>query len=669
MEPSLSASIVVPNKNNTWITDSMVSNCKKCDTEFSIFVRRHHCRCCGNIFCYSCSNNYISVPDFITDKPDRCDFWNPSYYFSSLRTPEERVCSECFDMINERIRIHKQSTTLLSNPPSLEDLINSTEISTILKNHYLNYLRNIQYYLPNHQYSDMDKKILCINSQYFPGHSKYLVNLIKSLGWSNNKKDSNLELGEQVLELIRQKKYFDCKKLYCTRTCQETLSFDDCTNILYTKAHVLPDNMIDYIFSLITKCPEKIIECHIPFFGNLIQSSSNQVIRKHIFSLIVNSKKLTYAIYWYLNHRKNQMDINTSRRINDFVCLIEPDVVRKMQLEYTFYSGLMENLENASDYLMKFFDQYKPISLPYDPDVLLLGVDYDSIIYKNSHSKPVIIKFMTTSGTKKFLFKREPIINDMVILDLITLCNIILKETFNQDFNVVTYPVSLLTQESGMIEIIDNATTIYEILNSGRSIMQYILEKNEDKKVKDIFSKYIHSLVSYTLYSYFLGLGDRHLQNIMITNAGEIFHIDFGFILGNDPYPITSTDIKLNANMLDVIGGQGSEKYENYLNICMDGVVVLRKYFNMFFVLLAQIKHTNINEQHIEKFILSRFQPRQTDEDVKKEVYNIIVKSNNNYSHMIKDFIHYHTQEKTVQTGLSSLFKNAYDSVINFKSS
>ena len=30
-----------------------------------------------------------------------------------------------------------------------------------------------------------------------------------------------------------------------------------------------------------------------------------------------------------------------------------------------------------------------------------------------------------------------------------------------------------------------------------------------------------------------LGLGDRHAQNIMVSNEGHIIHIDYGYILEN----------------------------------------------------------------------------------------------------------------------------------------
>ena len=69
-----------------------------------------------------------------------------------------------------------------------------------------------------------------------------------------------------------------------------------------------------------------------------------------------------------------------------------------------------------------------------------------------------------------------------------------------------------------------------------------------------IMLNYVLSSAGYCVITYFLGIGDRHLENILINNEGKMFHIDFGFILGKDPKPIPPP-FKFCKEMVEGMGG------------------------------------------------------------------------------------------------------------------
>ena len=53
-----------------WQPDSDVSKCPICNTHFSFFYRKHHCRKCGRVVCASCSPHRITIPrQFIVHPP------------------------------------------------------------------------------------------------------------------------------------------------------------------------------------------------------------------------------------------------------------------------------------------------------------------------------------------------------------------------------------------------------------------------------------------------------------------------------------------------------------------------------------------------------------------------------------------------------------------------
>jgi hypothetical protein len=673
METSVSAS--KPRQNNIWIPDYMANSCLKCKKAFGLFVRKHHCRLCGNIFCGSCTL-YMFIPEFIGNRIASEDIWNPSYYIVSLRGKDELVCLNCNVLILNKIKTKEIISNLIENPKPIDEIMAMNASLIDVKSHYFNHLRDIQYYLPNHKYSDTDKKFLRVNAHFFSQHSKYIVHLIKSIfsydetyniqiphentidhlqsSIYNNHDDTQL-----IITVLNNKKNIICSEIGCTRTCNEELSVDDCINILYSTAHVLPKSILEILFGIISKTPTAVFIKLLPFFVTLIKlSKNNAFLHNEIYKIIIADLKMTYQIYWLLNIVKETANLEEIMNINNFIELFDSDLQMTLYYEFIFFKGIINNLHRVKQYLTEYIGK-KEISIPYEPSIKIISAELDKIEVLTSCTKPVIIPFITTSGKIKILFKKEAILNDLIIMNLMTLTNIIISEHIDIEnaFTCIIYPMIPLTTNSGIIEIVENAKTIYDIETSGSSILRYILSKNENQVVSAIIDKYMCSLVLYTLHSYFFGIGDRHKQNIMIAESGEIFHIDFGFILGNDPYPMTSGCIKLNSKMIEVIGDVGSERYEIYLTLCSEALTLLRKYYNLFFVMLSQNPNVDINT--IQKFILQRFQPKQSDKIAVDELFSIIEQSKNAYSDAIRDIIH--SQSRSTQNGIQKAIKTASD--------
>ncbi|KAI1390103.1 FYVE-domain-containing protein [Hypoxylon trugodes] len=88
-----------------WQPDSEATFCPICRTQFSFFVRKHHCRKCGRVVCNSCSPHRITIPhQYIVRPPGERSLHPYSFLgdegrltdFSDLGGGEQvRLCNPC----------------------------------------------------------------------------------------------------------------------------------------------------------------------------------------------------------------------------------------------------------------------------------------------------------------------------------------------------------------------------------------------------------------------------------------------------------------------------------------------------------------------------------------------------------------------------------------------
>jgi len=200
------------------------------------------------------------------------------------------------------------------------------------------------------------------------------------------------------------------------------------------------------------------------------------------------------------------------------------------------------------------------------------------------------------------------------------------------------------------------------------SIQNYILNKNKNDEftTRERFKK---SLVAYSIISYLLGVGDRHMENIMLTDKGVLFHVDYGYVLGQDPKP-AQPYMRITEIMIDAMGG----KIEEFKELLIKSFMILRRYTSLFVNLLVFIAEatpaisSRVPIEEIENQIIMRFLPGQSDDDAQAILINRMEQSRSALAGWVGDQSHYILSNDNTQNITNSLsstiayFYSFYDS-------
>ena len=230
------------------------------------------------------------------------------------------------------------------------------------------------------------------------------------------------------------------------------------------------------------------------------------------------------------------------------------------------------------------------------------------------------------------MIKNENVIPDLVSMQFIRLFtrynNRIVKKA-----HVITYPVVPLTCNSGLIYIVKNCKTLYDI-SQEFSLQNFLLEHNKSKNVSELRETFQISCAFQSIMSYLLGLGDRHLNNILMSYEGQIFHCDFSYILGNEcSHKIKLHKLKLTSEMIDCLGGRRSVVFANFKQLCKDIFVESRKNMLSFVILLLPLVHLlNINLKTFKQHVYDRFFPEQDENQASIMIDTCIKKDSSDYA-------------------------------------
>ncbi|XP_062832618.1 phosphatidylinositol 4,5-bisphosphate 3-kinase catalytic subunit beta isoform isoform X2 [Anolis carolinensis] len=245
---------------------------------------------------------------------------------------------------------------------------------------------------------------------------------------------------------------------------------------------------------------------------------------------------------------------------------------------------------------------------PLNPSVLLSELYVEKCKYMDSKMKPLWIVYNNKvfgGDLVVIMFKNgDDLRQDMLTLQMLRLMDLLWKEA-GLDLRMLPYGCLATGDLSGLIEVISASETIADIqLNSSNvaataafnkdALLNWLKEYNSGDDLDRAIEAFTLSCAGYCVATYVLGIGDRHSDNIMVRKNGQLFHIDFGHILGNfkSKFGIKRERVPfiLTYDFIHVIqqGKTGNtEKFGRFRQCCEEAYLILRRHGNLFITLFA----------------------------------------------------------------------------------
>ncbi|KAF5295104.1 hypothetical protein FQA39_LY13255 [Lamprigera yunnana] len=181
------------------------------------------------------------------------------------------------------------------------------------------------------------------------------------------------------------------------------------------------------------------------------------------------------------------------------------------------------------------------------------------------------------------------------------------------------YKILCLSNDSGLIEPILNTVSLHQIKKHCQlSLLEYFVKE--------------------------------HNGNILLNSDGHLIHIDFGFILSTSPRNLgfETSPFKLTPEFVEVMGGIGSDMFEYFKILILQGLVAARKHMDMIIPLveimrsgsqLPCFKSGTATVQNLK----NRFHLNMTEEQLQLEVDHMVEGSIHSLSTKLYDGFQYFT--------------------------
>lgn len=606
-----------------WVDETQASHCFQCEAPFSFFLRKHHCRLCGRVFCWRCTDTKAPIPTFlrheIPTSPDR-----PGAFFlaSAEEGRKRRLCDRC----------HSRTVAVQKNGATLEALLVLAEKGWIGLNEWV-CLRGVSIDFR----AAVDELLKRVRRA--KRHDAADCRVVRALrpcllshpGWWRTLKAVGTAKAPPR----------HCRLLGCACGPDHLVPVEDAVFVVLNLSHrkaLYKEALRSLHHQLDALSPLLPVLCYAPlrsatFFDDFLRP------------LCEDNPAIAHRIAFTAKAIGNEPVFHR-------VCRIEPsvshglafgDLLLKLSKEVTVEGRrrIVEERKGAEKYLI-------PGQVEYWVEEIRVG----EIRTIESSTRPVLVPVVCRSTTTKklclitILVKNEPILTDFCVVHFLAHLSF-LRPGWKDA--VVTYHVQPLTLSSGIVVIVSKSKTLHQIKSSQQTIQNFLLLKNPTTASRALRSRFVRSCVVSSVLSYCTGLGDRHLCNLMLTENGCLFHIDFGFLFQNEPIHrkvLPRFNLKLTPEIVDMMGGsRNSPAFDAFVEETTRLFQDVRKSTKVFYYIFAPLflcKNDELSKEDLERFIERKLVPNHTKNEATVLIEDLIRQSTvNTTTEIILDLAHF----------------------------
>ncbi|CBN77334.1 putative phosphatidylinositol 3-kinase [Ectocarpus siliculosus] len=240
-------------------------------------------------------------------------------------------------------------------------------------------------------------------------------------------------------------------------------------------------------------------------------------------------------------------------------------------------------------------------------------------------------------GSYLAIFKNgEDVRQDQLAVHMVSLMDRQLKEA-GLDLKLKSYRVLATSLTTGMIEFVPGSVPMSAVLAThNNSVLDFLRHHNADPggplgMKREALDNFTRSCAGSCVVTYLLGVGDRHLDNLMLLPEGVLFHIDFGYLFGKDP-KLMPPPFRLTKEMVEAMGGTEAPHYTVFKSLCCQAYRHLRKSAHQYLNLLSLMSGAGIKDladdpAAVLQLVQDRFKLDLTDEQADAHFLSLVSQS------------------------------------------